>query len=83
VTDDGDAIFTPCRYGVAAVTFARGAPVDDLRAVVSFRGRFSDQAQAGERIEARGSLERVEPRDGPAYHRLVVGGSEDYLKSGR
>ncbi len=80
VTDARDAIFTPCRYGVAEVTFARGAPVDDLRAVVSFRGRFSDQARAGERIEARGSLERVAPREEPAYHRLVVGGrAGDYL----
>ncbi len=79
VTDDRDAIFTPCRYGVAEVTFARGTPVDDLRAVVSFRGRFSDQVRAGERIEARGGLERVALRTGPTYHRLVVGGAGEYL----
>lgn len=80
VTDDHDAIFTPCRYIVEAAALLDSDSVADLREIVSFRGRFSDQARSGERIEARGSLERVEPRDGPAYHRLVVGGrAGDYL----
>jgi predicted nucleotidyltransferase len=87
VTDDGDAavaeqdgIFTPCRYAVEGVTFQEGTPVDDLREIVSFRGRFSEQVQAGEWAVARGSLEQVIPRSGPAHHRLVVGGQVgDYL----
>jgi predicted nucleotidyltransferase len=87
VTDDGDAavaerdgIFTPCRYAVEAVTFLEGTPVDDLREIVSFRGRFSEQARVGEWAVARGSVERVIPRSGPAHHRLVVGGQAgDYL----
>jgi predicted nucleotidyltransferase len=89
VTDDGDAavaerdsIFTPCRYAVEAVTFLEGTPVADLREIVSFRGRFSEQVQAGEWAVARGSLEQVIPRSGPAHHRLVVGGrAGDYLVS--
>jgi len=89
VTDDGDAavverdgIFTPCRYAIEAVTFLEGTPVDDLREIVSFRGRFSEQVRAGERAIARGSLEQVIPRSGPAHHRLVVGGQVgDYLIS--
>jgi predicted nucleotidyltransferase len=89
VTDDGDAavaeqdgIFTPCRYAVEAVTFLEGTPVDDLREIVSFRGRFAEQVRAGERAVARGSLEQVIPRSGPAHHRLVVGGrAGDYLMS--
>ncbi len=94
VTDDGDAavaegdaavaerdgIFTPCRYAVEAVTFLEGTPVADLREIVSFRGRFSEQVRAGEWAIAQGSLEQVIPRSGPAHHRLVVGGQVgDYL----
>jgi predicted nucleotidyltransferase len=80
VTNERDGIFTPCRYAVEAVTFLEGTPVADLREIVSFRGRFSEQVQAGEWAVARGSLERVIPRSGPAHHRLVVGGQAgDYL----
>jgi hypothetical protein len=80
VTDDRDAIFTPCRYVVEDAAVIEGSAVTDLRSIVSFRGRFSDQARVGERVEARGNLERVIPLSGPILHRLVVGGSRgDYL----
>jgi len=80
VTDNRDAIFTPCRYAVEDVTLLEGPPVADLREVVSFRGRFSGQVRAGEWAVARGSVERVVPQTGPAYHRLVIGGQPgDYL----
>ncbi len=82
VTDDRDAIFTPCRYGVEDVTILDGPPVAGLREVASFRGRFSEQVRAGEWAVARGSLERVISQAGPAYHRLVIGGQAgDYLLS--
>jgi predicted nucleotidyltransferase len=80
VADDRDGIFTPCRYAVEGVTFLEGTPVADLREIVSFRGRFSEQVRAGERAIARGSLEQVISRSGPTHHRLVVGGQAgDYL----
>ncbi|RLC63599.1 MAG: hypothetical protein DRI48_08310, partial [Chloroflexi bacterium] len=87
VTDDRDAIFTPCRYTVTAATVLGCPPASDratreldLREIVSFRGRFSDQARQGEWIVARGSLELVVPGDGSPHHRLVVGGrAGDYL----
>ncbi|MGD2176446.1 MAG: hypothetical protein PVG71_01355 [Anaerolineae bacterium] len=80
VTEDRDAIFTPCRYTVEDAAFLDGGPVADLSSIVSFRGRFSDQARVGEWVEARGNLERVVPRSGQIHHRLVVGGrSGDYL----
>lgn len=82
VTDDRDAMFTPCRYAVTDVTILDGPThaAADLREVVSFRGRFSDQARNGEWVVGRGTLERVAPRDAPDHHRLVVGGQAgDYL----
>ncbi|HET89903.1 MAG TPA: hypothetical protein ENN99_04060, partial [Chloroflexi bacterium] len=81
VTDDRDAIFTPCRYVVAEAMLEDGAPVADLREIVSFRGRFSDQARAGEWVVGRGSLERVTSQRGAPYSRLVIGGQAgDYLR---
>lgn len=83
VSDDRDAIFTPCRYGVEDVSFPEGAGEWDVREVVSFRGRFSDQARAGEWAIARGRLEEMIPREGKSHHRLLVGGEAgDYLLSG-
>ena len=80
VTDDQDALFTPCRYAVSEVTFPHDPPIANLREIISFRGRFTDQAGVGERIVARGSLERVIPQGQPAYHRLIVGGQAgDYM----
>ena len=74
VHDDSDAIFTPCRYGVQKATVLEGPTVEDVREIVSHRGRFSDQLRAGEIAEASGSLERVVHGAGEIYHRLVVGG---------
>jgi len=80
VTDDRQAIFTPCRYGVEDVALLDGTPIRDLRDIVSFRGRFSEQAISGEWVEARGTVERVTTGEGSIYQRLVVGSrSGDYL----
>jgi predicted nucleotidyltransferase len=80
VVDDRDALFTPCRYSIDDVKVLEGARVDDLREVVSFRGRFADQARAGQRVRAYGAVEGVAWRDAPGTTRLVVGGRPgDYL----
>ncbi len=51
------------------------------REVISFRGRFTEQASQGERILARGRLERVRS-EGSEYYRLVVGeGPRDVLRT--
>lgn len=94
VRDAGEAIFTPCRYGVEGARLVEGAragagaqeaavraSIGELREIVSFRGRFADQARAGERVRARGTLERVAPRRGAPYARLVVGAAGDHLAS--
>ncbi len=82
VVEATEALFTPCRYFVddVAVDGSRDAPgARALREIVSFRGRFADHARAGERVRARGTIERVVPRAAPPFHRLVVGTPGDYL----
>ncbi len=55
VVDDRDALFTPCRYALRELRFLEGPRLTGLGEVVSFRGRFADQARAGQRVRARGS----------------------------
>ena len=74
VVDDRDALFTPCRYGLSEPRFLEGPRTADLGEVVSFRGRFADQARTGQRVRARGALERVVWRERPETTRLVIGG---------
>ncbi|GAB4254508.1 MAG: DNA polymerase subunit beta [Thermoleophilia bacterium] len=59
-----------------------GCEPEDARPleIISFRGRFAEQAKRGERVRARGRLERVIPRAGRPWWRLNVGGEPgDYL----
>jgi predicted nucleotidyltransferase len=77
VTDASELIFTPCRYRLAAVQGVEGAAAQDVAEIVSYRGRFCEQAQAGDVIQARGTLERVQTKDGRVWHRLLLGNHPD------
>lgn len=82
VEDHADAMFTPCRYIVGDVTILQGVPTGDVREIVSFRGRFADQAKTGDWVLARGRLERIVSGKMPRSCRLTVGGQPgDYLLS--
>lgn len=79
VVDDSDSLFTPCYYGVEDVEVVDGALAKPVLGITSFRGRFCQQAFAGERVMARGKLERVACRD-KTYYRLVLGNRpEDFM----
>jgi predicted nucleotidyltransferase len=79
IADARQAIFTPCTYGVEDVRFTDGPAVDDLREITSFRGRFCEQAGEGEKVLARGKLERIVAKEGEVYHRLLLGGRGDSM----
>jgi predicted nucleotidyltransferase len=79
VTDDTEAIFTPCAYRTDEVQFLEGAEVSDLNEIASFRGRFCEQAKEGEWVVARGKLERVSSKREPVYYRLLVGRPGDRM----
>jgi len=74
VVDDSETIFTPCVYKLDNTHILDGPQVGYIEEIVSFRGRFCDQARAGEAVIARGKLERVtDKRRGLEYFRLLVG----------
>jgi len=74
ITDASKSIFNPCTYGVTQVSGSK-SQVSELK---SYRGKFTEQAQEGDMVEARGTLEKVQGKDG-VYYRLMLGASGDYL----
>lgn len=81
VADDRESLLTPCRYLLEQVQVIVGDPSRSPSEVVSFRGRFTEQARQGERILARGRLEAVRSEESE-YFRLVVGeGPADVLRT--
>ncbi len=83
VVDDSEAIFTPCTYRIANARFLTGSKFEPLKEVVSYRGRFCEQAKTGDRILACGKIEQVTDRKtGSRHFRLLVGNSsEDFIVS--
>jgi len=81
VIDDAEAIFTPCTYRVANVRFVEGSGPETIEEIVSFRGRFCEQAKLGEEVIAQGKIERVtDTRDNSQHFRLLVGNNyEDFI----
>jgi predicted nucleotidyltransferase len=74
VEDDSEAIFTPCSYTVRNVTVLEGTCEYAIKEVVSFRGRFCEQARTGEVIVAQGKVERViDKKRNREYFRLLLG----------
>jgi predicted nucleotidyltransferase len=60
ITNDRDGLLTPCRYEIDNVTFLKGKPVDDVKEIVSYRGRFAEQVRQDEEAVVQGTLEQVE-----------------------
>ncbi|MCW4045048.1 MAG: hypothetical protein NWE94_05970 [Candidatus Bathyarchaeota archaeon] len=74
VADDAEALFTPCTYKLDRVEVIEGARLEPIREIVSFRGRFCQQARTGDAITAQGKVERVfDKRTGCEYYRLILG----------
>lgn len=73
IVKDDESIYTPCLYRVRAHTLGRS-----INELMSYRGKFTEQARSGERFEARGTLEEVHSSRG-IYYRLMMGDREDYL----
>ncbi|MGD0919556.1 MAG: hypothetical protein ABSB22_24210 [Thermodesulfobacteriota bacterium] len=77
IKDAAESIFTPCRYPLEAVRFLEGIPVEPVTEIVSYRGRFCEQARAWDVVQAYGIIERVQTRDGRVWHRLLLGNHPD------
>jgi predicted nucleotidyltransferase len=81
IVGDSESIFTPCVYGVDKVRTLEGTEVTPIEEIVSFRGRFCEQARAGETVVAQGKVERVrDSRSNREHFRILLGNSpSDYM----
>jgi predicted nucleotidyltransferase len=79
VTKSYTALFTPCFYEVNDVEVNDSAPSVPIGDIVSFRGRYCQQAQMGEQVRARGKLERVTGKSTVSYQLVVGNRPEDFL----
>ncbi len=79
VSDDREAMFTPCAYPLVNARIVEGPGVEPLTEIVSFRGQFCEQAAKDERIVAQGKIERKDTAGNVSY-RLVLGNTKrDYM----
>ncbi|MEM0489365.1 MAG: hypothetical protein QXT06_00775 [Candidatus Bathyarchaeia archaeon] len=81
VTDDSEAIFTPCAYKIEDPKVLEGPKLQPILEIVSFRGRFCEQARKNEQILAQGKIEHVKNlRTKEEYYRLIIGNTpKDYM----
>ena len=77
VADDRDAIFTPCRYVLSEIRNVGDPVLPAPDEMVSFRGRFCEQARIGDTITAAGILEEIHSSKGKTCHRLLLGNSPE------
>lgn len=74
IADGAEALFTPCTYRIKNVTVAEGAKLEPIREIVSFRGRFCEQAKSGEAVTAQGKVEQVtNKKSGKEHYRMILG----------
>ena len=81
IADDSEALFTPCTYRIENVTVSEGAKLEPIMEIVSFRGRFCEQARKGEAVTAQGKVELVtDKRKDQQYYRVILGNKpSDYM----
>jgi predicted nucleotidyltransferase len=81
IADDSNSLFTPCTYRIENVKVAVGPKLEPIREIVSFRGRFCEQARKSEAVTAQGKVERVtDKRKEKAYYRIILGNKpSDYM----
>lgn len=73
ISDDSEATFTPCRYGVHNIRVLKGK-CEAVSEISSFRGRFCEQARKGEMVIAQGKVEKMLRENGDTSFRLLLGG---------
>jgi len=74
ISEDLDSMFLPAVYEVGDVDVVCGGSEVDVESVVSYESLYADLAGKGERIEARGKLEKVtDNRNDRVSYRVLVG----------
>ena len=78
VSDTTHSIYTPCIYRVTDVSIENGSDHRVITELKSYRGKFTEQVKTGDKVKARGTIEKV-VKNGCTYYRLILGKKGDYL----
>lgn len=78
IVDDRDSIFTPCKYVIEKCEILSGKIYGEIREICSFRGKFTEQARAGDWVAAKGKIEKVITKE-DGHFRLLLESVEDYM----
>lgn len=81
VNNDCESLFTPCAYKIENAKVVAGSKLESISEIVSFRGRFCEQAKKGETVIAQGKVERVLNRkQNREHYRMIIGNKpSDYM----
>ena len=81
VADDSEALFTPCTYEIENVKSAGRTKLEPITEIVSFRGRFCQQAKTGEKVWCRAKLNTSQTNAAePQHYRIIIGNKPaDYM----
>jgi predicted nucleotidyltransferase len=80
VIDDSQMIFTPCHYKIDNVEIIEGPKIEPIQEIVSFRGRFCEQARNRESVMAQGKIEKVQRVGEKEFYRVLLGNNvSDYM----
>jgi predicted nucleotidyltransferase len=79
VIDDSEMIFTPCTYQIDDTQVLQGKCAEAPREIVSFRGRFCEQARNAEEVVACGMVESVKTGDAEHFRLLIGNKPSDYM----
>jgi hypothetical protein len=82
IVDASNSIFTPCSYQISKTEILEGNKSHLIKEIVSFRGRFCEQAVEGETIIAQGKVEKTIEKDKKQHLRLILGAKvSDFMLS--
>jgi hypothetical protein len=78
ITDAEEVIYAPCSYLIEDCEYleSRGLPI--ATQLLSYRGKYTEQAEKGDLVEARGTLEEVVIK-GERSFRVILGRKGDYM----
>ncbi|MAG22200.1 MAG: hypothetical protein CL943_02760 [Candidatus Diapherotrites archaeon] len=83
VTDHHSSVVRPGCYTIGESKLIDSDQDIDVEKVVFYSRDYTLLAYTDEKIQARGILEKVEPKDGKPYHRIVTGYFDSYITDRR
>jgi len=85
VSENINSLFLPASYQIDKVKYLEDIPLCDVTEVVTYESLYCSIAEKGEKIQAKGKLEKIkETKTGREHYRVIVGSElgkgKEYIK---